>query len=73
MNYEALGRLNPVLGDSADINAGISLADGTEYSLTLPYSLYRRDFSRWTWDRLDRYGLTLQLTVYPVRKTVKIQ
>lgn len=73
INYEALGRLNPVLKENSDINSGISLSDGTEYRLTLPYGLYKSNFSRGTWNSLDRYGLFLQLTAYPTRKIIVLQ
>ncbi len=73
INYEALGRLNPALKENSDINSGISLSDGTEYRLTLPYGLYKSNFSRGTWNSLDRYGLFLQLTAYPTRKIIVLQ
>lgn len=69
LDYAALDRLNPVLQG----NSGIRLADGTEYRLTLPYGLYKANFSRGTWNDLDRYGLFLQLTGFPTRKSIVLQ
>ena len=69
MNYEALDCLNPVL----EGNPGIHLRDNTEYQLTLPYSLYKLEFSHKTWNNLDRYELFLQLTCFPTCKLVRVQ
>ncbi len=69
LDYDALDRLNPVLQG----NSGITLSTNTEYRLTLPYGLYKANFSRGTWNSLDRYDLFLQLTSYPTRKIVRLQ
>ncbi len=69
LDYDALDRLNPVLQG----NSGITLSTNTEYRLTLPYGLYKANFSHGTWNSLDRYDLFLQLTAYPTRKIIVLQ
>lgn len=69
VNYELLDTLNPVLKG----NLGISLAEGTEYQVVLPYGLYKNSFSSGTWNHLDEYNFFFQVTAYPTRKIVRMQ
>lgn len=69
IDYELLGRLNPVLAG----NPGIRLAPDTEYTLILPFGLYENNFSKQTWNHLETYDLFLQITAYPMQKVVKVQ
>lgn len=69
LDHDALDRLNPGLQG----NLGIRLSENTVYSLTLPYDLYRANFSGGTWSRLDQYALFLQLTSFPTCKTIDLR
>ena len=51
LEYELLDLMNPGL----EGNSGISLADGTNHHVILPYGLYKNRFSNHTWTHMDKY------------------
>ena len=69
MNWSLLLSVNPVL----DGNYGISLRQGSEYSLILPYNLQEEYFGYDTWRQIHEYSFWLQITGYPTQKEILVQ
>ncbi len=69
MNWNLLDALNPVLKG----NQGIRLSAGTEYSLVLPYNLFRNEYGTSTWRNLNNYAFFLRITSFPTEKDIKVQ
>lgn len=61
---------NPNMTDGA---AGILATDGEECDVTLVYNIYRRDFTWYNWNHMDRMGWKLFLTAFPRQKNIVLQ
>lgn len=57
VDWELVPLINPVLKDTG--NYGISLSSGTEYSVVIPFDLFKRYFGADTWKHLDSYPFYL--------------
>ena len=68
MDWDLLLALNPVLQG----NFGIHLSPNTEYSLVLPFGLYKAYFGNSTWQNLEDYKFFLHITAYPTEKDIKV-
>lgn len=69
MNWNLLDASNPVLKG----NQGIRLSAGTEYSLVLPYNLFRNEYGTSTWKNINDYAFFLRITNFPTEKDIKVQ
>lgn len=69
LDWDLLSVANPVLQDSY----GISLSQGTQYDLVLPFDLYQDHFGTDTWKSIDKYHFFLHITAYPVEKDIQVQ
>lgn len=68
MDWDALVKANPVL----DGNTGIALNPGTECKLILPYGLRKEQFDSFTWGKIDRYEVFLQVTSTLTTKDIAV-
>lgn len=62
-------RANPVLKETP----GISLAPQSEYDIVIIYNLRESDYSYRTWENIEDYPMTLQITDYPTTKEIQLE
>lgn len=62
---------NPDLQKSR--STGISLSANTEYTVVLPFELFRRYVAEDTWKNMDRYTWYLHVTSYPTEKDIVLK
>lgn len=68
VDYELLLLANPALGG----NLGISLPQGMEYPVILPFGLYSQFFGADTWENITEYDWNLHITSYPTEKDIAV-
>lgn len=68
LDYELLSQIN--LNLDAD-SLYISLQQGTECNLTLPYMLFEQDFKESVWNNMGSYDFYFQITSFPTAKYIR--
>lgn len=68
LDYELLTQINPILQTASWY---VSLQQGAECDLILPYMLFEQDYKRSTWENLESQTFYFQITAFPTAKFIK--
>lgn len=69
MNWDLLFASNKGLRN----NPGITLSQGREYELVLPFNLNRHLYSSTDWEKIDKYEFFLRITFFPTTKDIRVK
>ncbi len=66
INWGLLVELNPILNGSY----GISIKQGSECELLLPFNLFEMDYAKDTWENIENYDFWFRVTAFPTQKEI---